>query len=143
MRERIEMIAKHPRTRGAALLLALAVLLTATALAFSKQPETPEDAEPPEPPQTVAEPEAFRQTDVWYADLDGDETAARVVLDTQEIIDEGTAEAAPKLAEPAPVPKPPQPYAGANEQRADTVEPPSDGSMVVVIDLNEYEGGEP
>ena len=36
MRERIETIARHPRTKGAALLLALAVLLTATAVAFSK-----------------------------------------------------------------------------------------------------------
>lgn len=35
MRERIETIARHPRTKAVALILALAVLLTATALAFS------------------------------------------------------------------------------------------------------------
>ena len=36
LRERIETIAKHPRTRGAALLLTCAVLLSATVFAFSK-----------------------------------------------------------------------------------------------------------
>ena len=36
LRERIETIAKHPRTRGAALLLVCAVLLSATVFAFSK-----------------------------------------------------------------------------------------------------------
>lgn len=44
MRERIETIARRPRTRLAALLLSLAVVLGASVLAFSKQPE-PEPTE--------------------------------------------------------------------------------------------------
>lgn len=44
LRERIETIARHPRTKGVALLLACAVLLSATVLAFSK-PQEPLTAE--------------------------------------------------------------------------------------------------
>lgn len=40
MRERIETLARHPRTRAAALLLTAAVLLAATACAFSKNAES-------------------------------------------------------------------------------------------------------
>ena len=47
MRERIETIARHPRTKTAALLLALAVLLTATVVAFSKGAAKTEDESRP------------------------------------------------------------------------------------------------
>ena len=94
MRERIETIARRPRTRAAALVLALAALLSATALAFTK------GTEPPAPPVTEPpEAEAPRQTDVWYADLDGDGTLDRVVLDTQSLIDTGLAGAWIELAD--------------------------------------------
>ena len=51
LRERIETIARHPRSKGVALLLACAVLLTATVLAFSKGTETGEPAEDPQEQQ--------------------------------------------------------------------------------------------
>ena len=63
MRERIETIARHPRTKTAALLLAVAVLLTATAVAFSRRAAKAEDAPPAEPdaaPQPVSAPSEAR-----------------------------------------------------------------------------------
>ena len=59
MRERIETIAKHPRTKAVALILALAVLLSATVFAFSKA-EPPEAAEkkPQEQPEAEQRVEA-------------------------------------------------------------------------------------
>lgn len=61
MRERIETIARHPRTKAVVLLLAVAVLLTATACAFAKGTEKrpadePPQTEPAAPQQTAAAP---------------------------------------------------------------------------------------
>lgn len=95
MRERIETIARRPRTRAAALALSLAVLLCATALAFSKGTEPEKPTPPAEPPEA----EAPRRTDVWYADLDGDGAMDRVVLDTQGLLDEGTAHSRIELSD--------------------------------------------
>lgn len=55
LRERIETIARHPRSKGVALLLACAVLLTATVLAFSKGAETDEPVEGPQEQQEQQE----------------------------------------------------------------------------------------
>lgn len=92
MRERIETIARHPRTRGAVLALALAVLLGATVLAFSKGEKTGSGTTPQTP---VTEPEREgeipRQIDLWEADLDGDGRAERLVLDTEALLAGGEA----------------------------------------------------
>lgn len=55
LRERIETIARHPRSKGVALLLTCAVLLTATVLAFSKGAETDEPVEDPQEQQEQQE----------------------------------------------------------------------------------------
>lgn len=63
IRERIETIARHPRTKGLTLLLAAAVLLSATVLAFSKA----ETAREPQAPLTAEEAlDALEASVEWW-----------------------------------------------------------------------------
>lgn len=85
LRERIETIARHPRTKAVALLLVCAALLSATVFAFSKAPA----------PAPMTEEEALveqngglygREIDLlpqseWRFDLDGDGRAERLSVD--------------------------------------------------------------
>ena len=90
LRERIETIVQHPRTRGVALLLACAALLSATVFAFSKSavknPYVREFA--PGDEATALSPDvSFHITagSGWDADLDGDGVFEHIYLDALKL----------------------------------------------------------
>ena len=95
LRERIETIVRRPRTRGVALLLSCALLLSATVLAFSKAPASA--------PMTGEEAPAGqngglygREIDLlpqyeWRFDLDGDGRAERLSVDETRLANSADA----------------------------------------------------